>query len=145
MNDSARPLDEVIEAPAWRTRLALVMDLVAALAVLTLFVTPCVAVWGYEGPAASTLRTFGWVYLGVLIVLATAWTLKKKRQRRYVTIGMSIMDVRPLRVEGEVRLVRRLDAPEPRCGVPVRLASVAGGLLTVLAAGLLVYKVVVFL
>jgi hypothetical protein len=142
--DTGDSSDGIAEAPAWRRRVALTIDLVAAFAVFTLFVAPAVAVQGYVGSAASTLKAFGWVYLGVLAVLAVVRAIKRKRQRRYVTIGLSIMDIRPIRVDETVRMVRTLDAPHPGRDVPPRVAAMAGGLLIVLAAALLIYEVILY-
>jgi len=137
-------LEDLTEAPAWRRRVARAIDLVAALAVFALFLTPVVTVQSYGGPAASTLKTFGWVYLGVLLFLGVVWALKRRRQQHYLTIGLSIMDVRPVRVDETVCLVRTADAPYSEKGMSARAACLVGGLLIVLAAGLLAYEVILY-
>ena len=98
----------------------------------------------YGGSAASTLKAFGWVYLGVLVVLTVVWAIKKARQRHYITIGLTIMDIRPVRVDEKVLMVRTLDAPGLSRRVPPRVAFIVGGLLAVFAAGLLLYEVILY-
>lgn len=144
MDSETGPSGGMMEAPAWRRRVALALDLAAALSVFALFLVPFIAVQTYGGPAASTLKTFGWAYLGVMIVLAFAWAIKKKRRQRYVTIGLAIMDIRPVRVDDRVYAVRTCDAPDSGGGMSVRAASIVGGLLMVLAAGLLVYEAMLY-
>ena len=85
--------------------------------------------------------------LGLLIIgffLAVVWALKKRRQQHYLTIGLSIMDIRPVRVDETVHLVRTADAPYSGKVISARVACLIGGLLIVFAAGLLAYEVILY-
>ena len=88
--------------------------------------------WMSEPNQNDRVRLGVWV----LLFLAVVWALKRRRQQRYLTIGLSIMDIRPVRVDETVHLVRTADAPYSGKGMSARSACLVGGLLIVLAAGL---------
>ena len=123
MRDDADPVDRIPEAPAWRHWIAHTIDIVAALAVFSLFLTPVIAVQGYSA-ATPSLKVIAWVYLGVFVVLAVLWALKKRHRREYVTIGMSIMG-------GSRRLSGRVAAA---IGMPLIVAAI----------GFFVYELIVY-
>lgn len=142
-NDPDGGVDLLLHAPAWRCRLARVIDAVAALAVLSLFLTPMIAVQGYDA-APPVLKGLAYVYLGAIVVLAFVWGFKRRHQREYVTIGMSIMELRPVRTGQVTRLVQRPRVVGGGTGLSTRLAAAVGMPLMLLAIGFLVYELVVY-
>ena len=144
VSDRSDHADGVVEAPRWRRRVARTIDAVAALAVLSLFITPVIALQGYDAPAASALKVLGWVYLGVFVGLAVAWVFKKRHQPEYLTVGMSIMKLRPMRTGQAPRLVQDPRISEPGRHLSARLAAAAGVPLILLLIGLFVYELVLY-
>ncbi|MBN1319212.1 MAG: hypothetical protein JXA87_00080 [Thermoleophilia bacterium] len=124
--------------------MARAIDVVAALAVFALFLTPVIAAHGYDAPAASPLKVLAWVYLGVFAILAVAWVFGKRRRREYITIGMSIMELRPARPGQVTRLVHVPDPPRVGGVVSGRLAAIVGMPLIVAAIGFFVYELIVY-
>jgi hypothetical protein len=111
-------VDAVPEAPAWRRRVALGIDLAAVLVVFALFLTPVIAVYAGRGPASSLLQVSAWVYVAIFVGLAvrlvaerTGERARRKLTQPYVTVGTSIMDLYPVGTDRARRLVRRTDLP----------------------------------
>lgn len=144
MSDQADLVESAPKAAAWRRRVACAIDVVAALAVFSLFLTPVTAAQGHGPTAASFLRVLAWAYLGVFVVLAVSWVWKKRRQRQYVTIGMSIMGLRPVRLGQATRMVHVAHVPGAATGLSRRVAAAVGMPLIVAAIGLLIYELIVY-
>jgi len=87
------------------------IDIVAALAVFALFLTPVIAVQSRRESAGSLLEVSAWIYAAIFVVLAIVWVAGRRRRRPYVTVGMSIMSLFPLRTGRTVRLVHSEHVP----------------------------------
>jgi hypothetical protein len=77
---------------------------VSASAVLALFLTPVIAVELQDEPA-RILRISAWLYVAVFVLLGFSWIARRKRDKAYVTVGMSIMNLCPVRVGSRLRLI----------------------------------------
>lgn len=111
MDEQAQAQDPLPEAPAWRRRVARAIDTLAALVVFALFLTPVIAVQSHRESAASLLEASAWIYTAVFVALAVVWVAGRRHRRPYVTVGMSIMNLFPLRTGKTVRLVHSEHAP----------------------------------
>jgi hypothetical protein len=116
MDKNQDVLEHIPDAPAWRRRLARTIDLIAVLAVLALFLTPMIAVQAHHGSDSPLLEVSAWVYVAVFVLLAVCLGVGKvlgaREHHAYVTVGLSIMDLYPLRVGRTTRLVSRTDVPD---------------------------------
>ncbi len=99
-------------APPWRRWVAHAIDLVIVLEVVALFLTPVVTLYSRDGSPSALLRASAWVYVAVFVALGVSIARDRKRRRRYVTIGMSILDLEPARIGSDVRMVSRASLPE---------------------------------
>ncbi len=98
-------------APRWRRWIARSIDLTVVAIALALFLTPVVAT--HETQASWILKASAWVYVAVFVGLALSFALQKRnRPQQYVTVGMSIMDLRPFRVGKTIRLVLNCYLPK---------------------------------
>lgn len=115
MTETADTAGVITEAPAWRRRVARAIDLVIVAAVFALFLTPIVAARAHGESISWPLGASAWVYVGVFVVLAAVWMAgrnRKPERRPYVTAGMSIMALYPLRDGRTTRLVCSRGLPE---------------------------------
>jgi hypothetical protein len=93
-------------APRWRRGVARAIDLAVVLVVFSLFLTPVIAVYSGGGSPSVFLRASAWVYMAVFVALALSLVRGRNRQRRYLTVGMNIMDLRPVKMGKVTRFVR---------------------------------------
>jgi hypothetical protein len=142
-------LDEataIPRAPLWRRSVARTIDLTVVFIAFALFLTPVIAT--HTRPASSLLRASGWVYLGVFVALAVTLALSKTRGRRlrheYVTVGMSIMDLRPLPIANSTRIVRGRYLPETEGAKRGRAAALIIVPLIVLGLALFLFELAAF-
>jgi hypothetical protein len=99
-------------APAWRRWLAHSIDLTIVLVVFALFLTPVIALYSRDASASTSLRVSAWVYVAVFVGLGVSLARGKRQQLLHVTVGMSIMDIRPVRTGKAYRFVSRQSGPE---------------------------------
>jgi hypothetical protein len=99
-------------APRWRRLLAHSIDLTIVLVVLALFLTPIIALYGRGGSSSAALTASAWVYVAVFVGLGASLTRGRNRQRTYVTVGMNIMNIRPVRMNKAIRFVSRESVPD---------------------------------
>ena len=108
MTETTDTAGTLLEAPAWRRRVARAIDLAIVAVVFALFLTPIVAAHAHGESISWLLGASAWVYVGVFVVLAAVWTAGRNRRperRPYITAGMSIMALYPLRDGRATRLV----------------------------------------
>ena len=95
------------KAPFRRRCLAHAIDLTIVVIVLALFLLPVLVT--HARTSSPLLKASAWVYLGVFVILVAVLGFTKargwRRRTQYVTVGMSIMDVRALRVGETTYLV----------------------------------------
>jgi hypothetical protein len=149
-NKTTAALDEAMaipRAPLWRRSVARTIDLTVVLIAFALFLTPVIAT--HARPASPLLRASGWVYLGVFVALAVTLALSKTRGRRlpheYVTVGMSIMDLRLLPLANSTRIVRGRYLPEIEGAKRGRAAALTIVPLIVLALALFLFELAAFM
>ena len=100
-------------APAWRRWTAHAIDITIVLVVFALFLAPVIVSYSRSG-SSSLLRASAWVYVAVFVVLGVSMARGKKKQRTYLTVGMNIMNVHPVREGRTLRFFdgRQLPADE---------------------------------
>jgi len=144
VDEEAQALGPLPEAPAWRRRVARAIDTVAALAVFALFLTPVIAVQSHREPVASLLETSAWIYAAIFVALAIVWVAGRRRRRPYVTVGMSIMNLFPLRTGKTVRLVCNEHAPASENDVRGRSAVTVAVVLILAGVVFFIFELLAF-
>jgi|WetSurMetagenome_2_1015567.scaffolds.fasta_scaffold22409_6 hypothetical protein len=99
-------------APRWRRWAAHSIDLTIVLIVLALFLAPVIVVYSHGGPVSGLLKGSAWVYVGVFVGLALSMARGRKDERRYVTVGMNVMNLQPARVGRTMRCVDGRNLPD---------------------------------
>ena len=106
--DSAAPdAADLPSAPCWRRVVARAIDLTVVAIIFALFLAPILITRSEAG--SSLLKASAWVYVAVFVALAVGMVVAKtrgwRRRQEYVTVGMSIMDLRAVQVGRALRLV----------------------------------------
>ena len=113
-------------APHWRRWVAHAIDLTIVLIVLALFLGPVIVVYGRGGQTSGLLKGSAWVYVAVFVGLALTMARGRKSERRYVTVGMNVMNLQPVKSGRTLRCVdaRHLpDAGDERRGRAMALVA----------------------
>jgi hypothetical protein len=116
----------ILPAPRWRRWVAHSIDLSIVVMVLALFLAPVIVVYSRGGQVSGLLKGSAWVYVAVFVGLALSMTRGRKRERRYVTVGMNIMKLQPSKTGKTLRCVdaRNLpDAGDERRGLSMALIA----------------------
>jgi hypothetical protein len=113
-------------APRWRRWVAHSIDLTIVLIVFSLFFAPVIVVYGRGGHVSGLLKGSAWVYVAVFVGLAVCMARGRKQERRYVTVGMNVMNLQPLKTGRTLRCVdaRHLpDSGDERRGLAMALVA----------------------
>lgn len=94
-------------ASRWRRWVAHSIDITIVLIVFALFFAPVIVVYSRSGQASGLLKGSAWVYVAVFVGLALSMARGRKSERRYVTVGMNVMNLQPVK---SGRTLRCLDA-----------------------------------
>jgi hypothetical protein len=82
------------------------------LVVFALFLTPVIALYSRDGSSSTALRVSAWVYVAVFVGLGVSLAGGKRQRLLNVTVGMNIMNIRPVRTGKAYRFVSRRSGPE---------------------------------
>jgi hypothetical protein len=102
----------ILPAPRWRRWAAHSIDLTIVLIVLALFLAPVIVVYSRGGHVSGLLKGSAWVYVAVFVGLALSMTRGRKRERRYVTVGMNILRLQPSKTGKTLRCVDGRNLPD---------------------------------
>jgi hypothetical protein len=99
-------------APRWRRWVAHAIDLAIVLIVLSLFLAPVIVVYSRGGHVSGLLKGSAWVYVAVFVGLAMSMARGRKQERSYVTVGMNVMNLQPLKTGRTLRCVDARHLPD---------------------------------